>query len=164
MAGEEAHMDDRRNCKCFCGSVRFNARGRPIFRGFCHCTICQAFNQAPFADVTLFRSKDVDMPDPASLQYKTYRPPPAVQRGKCLACGRPAIEFLRIFPMPKLIIVPSANILDATLVPDPSLHIFYNRRVADIVDNLPKFNGYWKSQLAFGHKLTVSLLRGESRT
>jgi hypothetical protein len=156
-------MGDRRNCQCFCGKVRFNVRGRPIFRGFCHCTICQAFNQAPYADVTLFRSKDVDMPDRELLEYKTYRPPPALQRGKCLACGLPAVEFMCIFPLPTLIIVPSANILDPALVPEPSLHIFYSRRLADVGDNLPKFNGYWRSQLAFGQKLMASLLRGESR-
>jgi hypothetical protein len=157
-------MDDRRNCRCACGKVRFNARGRPILRGFCHCTLCQAFNQAPYADVTLFRARDVDMPDSALVEYKTYRSPPAVQRGRCLACGRPAVEFMRIFPMPKLIIIPTANILDAALVPKPSLHIFYDRRVAGVADDLPKFNGYWSSQLAFGHKLTVSLLRAGSRT
>jgi hypothetical protein len=156
-------MDNRQNCQCSCGKARFNVHGRPVLRGFCHCTICQAFNQAPYADITLFHATDVAMPSAEFVEYKVYRLPPAVQRGKCIACGRPVVEFMRIFPMPKLIIVPSSNILDPEFVPKPSLHIFYDRRLAEIDDDLPKFNGYWKSQLAFGHKLVASLLRGESR-
>jgi hypothetical protein len=155
-------MEDRQNCQCSCGKARFNVRGHPMFRGFCHCTICQAYNDAPYADITLFRAKHVDMPRAGSVEYKTYRAPPAVQRGKCIACGRPAVEFIHIFPMPKLIIVPSANILDPALVPKPALHIFYDSRVADVDDDLPKFQGYLSSQLAFGRQLVASLLRGES--
>ena len=153
-------MDNVQNGRCSCGKARFNVRGRPLLRGFCHCTICQAFNQAPYADVTVFRAKDVDMPASESLDYKTYRPPPAVQRGKCVACGHPVIEFMHMFPMPKLTIVPSANILDPALVPKPALHIFYNSRLADIDDDLPKFNGYLISQFAFGRRLFASPLRG----
>ncbi|HEY4750960.1 MAG TPA: GFA family protein [Steroidobacteraceae bacterium] len=156
-------MGDGYNCQCSCGKARFNVHGRPILRGFCHCTICQAFNQAPYADITLFRAKDVDMPGTEFLRYKAYRPPPAVQRGTCIACERPVVEFMRMPPMPMLIIVPSANILDPAFVPRPSLHIFYNRRSADIDDDLPKFSGYWKSQLAFGRRLVAALLRRESR-
>jgi hypothetical protein len=89
----------------------------------------------------------------------SVRGPPILraQRGKCLACGRPAIEHMQMFPMPKLIIIPSANILDPAFVPKPSLHIFYNRRVADIDDDLPKFDGYWRNQLAFGQRLVAAL-------
>lgn len=124
---------------------------------------CRAQRQAPYADITVFRAKDVGMPGAEFVEYRGYRPPPAVQRGKCTGCGRPVVEFMRIFPMLKLILVPSSNILDPAVVPKPSLHIFYNRRLADIVDDLPKCDRYWKSQLAFGHELVASLLRGESR-
>ena len=151
-------MEDRQNCQCSCGKARFSVHGRPIFRGFCHCTICQAFNQAPYADITLFRARDVAMPAPELVEYRTYRKPPAVQRGKCIACGGPALEFVQVFPMPRLIIVPSGNILDAALVPKPALHIFYDRRLVDFDDDLPKYTGYWQSQLAFGRKLLASLI------
>ena len=152
-------MGSRDNCQCPCGQTQFGVQGRPLLRAFCHCTICQAFNQAPYADVTLFRAKAVNMPSPDLVEYRTYRPPPAIQRGVCPACHRPALEVMNILPMPKLVIVPSANIRDPELFADPSLHIFYNHRVDDVNDGLPKFNGYLNSQLAFGHRLIRSLLR-----
>ena len=147
------------DCACECKHTRFTAHGQPLLRAFCHCTICQAFNNAPFADITLFHTPDVDMPATDQVLFNTHRPPPAVQRGVCRDCGRPAIEVLQIFPLPKLIIVPSANIRDASVLPTPSLHVFYHRRVADIDDGLPKFAGYWKSQLAFGHRVLGALRR-----
>ena len=146
------------NGHCSCGEVKFNVSGKPILRAFCHCTICQAYNNAPYADITLFRSSDVVMPQKRSVEFNSYKFPPIVQRGKCVSCGKAAVEYLNVFPMPKIIIVPSHNIDDKAFVPDASFHVFYDKRVSDIQDELPKYNGYLKSELAFGHKLISSLL------
>ncbi len=151
--------DSNLNCRCSCGETRFNVSDEPLFRAFCHCTICQEYNQAPYADITLFRAKDVIKPQEERVEFKAYRFPPFIQRGKCISCGKAAIEYLKILPIPKLIIVSSDNIKDKAFVPEPSIHIFYDTRVADIQDELPKYDGYLKSQLALGHKLIVSLLR-----
>lgn len=146
------------NGHCSCGEAKFNVNGKPLLRAFCHCTICQAYNEAPFADITLFRSSDVIMPEAGSVVFTVHAFPPIVQRGKCVTCQKAVIEFLRVFPVPKIIIVPSKNIIDKGLIPEPSLHIFYDKRVADIQDDLPKYNGYLKSELAFGQKLIASVL------
>lgn len=146
-------------CQCACGATRFSVQGPPLLRGFCHCTICQEFNQSAFADISVYRAGDVAMPDSDTLEFRAYRPPPAVQRGRCKACGGPAIEVMQIFPLPRLIIVPSGH-LPAACRRDPALHVFYNSRQADVDDDLPKYSGYWKSQLAFGRRLLGALLRG----
>ncbi|MDC0661396.1 GFA family protein [Marinobacter sp. SS21] len=152
-------MNDSLNAQCPCASTQFSLQGKALMRGFCHCTICQAFNQSGYADITVFRAKDVTKPDPALVDFKSYRSPPVLQRGKCSHCHKPAIEYFHLFPMPELVIVPTANILDSALIPEPSLHIFYNRRVEDIQDNLPKYSGYLRSQLAFGQQLVMALWR-----
>ncbi len=130
-------------------------------RAFCHCTVCQSFNQAPFADITLFRGRDVDMPADGLVNYKAYLPPPIVPRGKCVQCDRPAVEYLRF--LPRVVIVPTANIQDRSLVPEPSLHVFYDTRVADIDDGLAKYEGYLRSQSAFIALLYKRLLRSERK-
>lgn len=153
--------ENQHACQCSCGETRFSVQGLPLLRGYCHCTICQEFNQAPFADISIFKAGDVILPNPQSVEYKAYRPPPAVQRGKCKTCGTPAVEFMQIFPLPKLIIVPTSNLPEECIV-QPVLHAFYHSRVSDIEDDLPKYSGYWRSQIAFGHKVAMSLLRGTS--
>ena len=147
------------NALCHCGVVAFSIHGAPRLHGYCHCTICQAFNEAPFADITLFRQRDVTLPSEELLDYQFYTSPPMVRRGKCKACGKPAVETLSLPLLPKLVIVPTANIRDAALVPPPSIHMFYHRRQAEVQDNVPKYEGYLRSQLAFGRRLIGSLLR-----
>ena len=146
------------NGQCSCGAARFAVHGRPLLRAFCHCSICQAFNDAAYADITLFRVRDVVLPEKGQVEFRTYRPPPAARRGKCVDCGAPAIELLKLPLAGELAIIPSMNIADHAFVPEPALHIFYHRRVADIEDKLPKYSGYWRSQLAFSCRLLPALL------
>lgn len=146
-------------CGCPCGAVEYTVHGAPLLRGYCHCTICQSFNQAPFSDITVFHADDVALPDEASVDYRTFRPPPAVQRGVCRACGKPAVEYIKLPLMPKLIVVPSLNIRQLERIPAPALHVFYHRRQADVADALPKYQGYLASQTAFLGRIALRLRR-----
>ena len=132
----------------------------PLFRILCHCSICRKFNGgAPFADVLTFRSSDVTKPLADTVRFQAYRPPPNVQRGKCAACNAPAIEVFETPLLPALVMVPRAVIDDSVPLPAPVGHMFYESRVADVADSLPKFRGYWRSQLAFGRHLFAALRR-----
>ena len=146
------------NTHCSCGRVNYNIVGKPLLRAFCHCSICQAVNKAPYADITLFRYRDVVTPGDVNLEFKSHKFPPILKRGKCVACDNIAIEYLQLVAIPRMVIVPSDNVDDKSLIPAPALHIFYESRVADIEDSLPKYKGYLSSQLAFGRKLIDSLL------
>lgn len=147
------------NASCQCHETAFAIHGKPLLRGFCHCSICQEFNEAPYGDITIFRARDVDLPDEQKVNYKYYTSPPMVRRGKCAACGKPAVETLSLPLMPELVIVPSANVHESGLVPEPAMHIFYGSRQADVQDELPKYQGYLRSQLAFSMKLIKALFR-----
>lgn len=146
------------NASCQCNHVQFEIKGPPLVRGYCHCTICQEFNQAPFADITLYRYKDVAMPSADHVNYKAYAKPEIVQRGKCAQCNKPAVEYAHMGPLGKVVIVPSENVKDSALLPEPSMHLFYNRRKADANDALPKYDGYLRSQVAFMKKVIGGLL------
>lgn len=147
------------NCHCACGQASFEVHGTPLLRAFCHCTICQAFNAAPFSDITLFRRRDVRMPDANTVSYRNYASPAMVYRGKCVKCESPAVEYIDFALMPDIVIVPTANIVEPTYVPQPALHIFYDTRVADVDDGLPKHQGFLTSQGAFGWHLLKALVR-----
>lgn len=153
-------MQSDANGHCHCDATRISVAGPPLVRGYCHCTICQAFNQGPYADITIFRARDVHFPADSPIEFRAYRSPPLVSRGKCSGCQHPAIEFLRLPAMPKLAILPSANIDAPELVPPAALHIFYDTRVADFDDGLPKYSSYLSSQIGFGRRIVAALLRG----
>ena len=143
---------------CQCGGVHFSARQSPLFRAICHCGICQRFNQASFGDVTVFRAGAVEAPRADTVAYQHHRWPPIVRRGRCKQCDKPAIEWLDAWL--RLAIVPSANLQTAKQLPLASLHIFYDCRVADVEDDLPKYRGYLASQWAFMRRVLGARRRG----
>ncbi len=145
---------------CACGATDFETDGEPLFRILCHCTICQRFNSAPFADVLVFRAEDVTLQPRDAVNFETYKPPPNVQRGKCATCAQPAIEVFTAPILPKLVMVPTPMLgLDAQ-VPLPIAHIFYDKRVSDMNDAYPKHRGFLRSQLAFLNYVRLAKRQG----
>lgn len=152
-------VNSPQHCQCSCATTQFRTTGPALFRILCHCTICQKFSNAPYADVVVFRAKDVERPATGIVEFDTYKPPPNVQRGKCSACQKPAIEIFESPLFPNLTIVPYAMFSPPGAMPEPVAHIFYEHRISDADDNLPKYRGYAGSQLAFGKYLISAMLR-----
>jgi hypothetical protein len=141
------------NCQCECGHTRLTVSGAARLRMLCHCTICQRFNRASHADVLVFHTKQVTLADPASVDFKTYKPPPNVNRGVCQQCRQPAIEVFAMPLMPKLTMVPAAMFSDPSALPEPCAHMFYEHRQQDVDDDLPKVKGFVRSQWLFFRRL-----------
>jgi hypothetical protein len=155
--------DVKQECFCECGASRFEVNGQPIGRFFCHCLICQAFNKRQYADVTVFRARSVRLAGGCVLDFKRHRPFPGLDRGTCAACHAPVVEFMRPWPLPRLAFVPAQTFPDRSALPPPRRHIFYERRVHDVSDNLPKMSGYWPSELfVTGMILTDSVRLGRT--
>ena len=136
-------------CTCSCGATSFQTLGMPLFRFFCHCTLCQRFNAAPFADIVVFRAEDVVLPPRGSVIFDTYRPPPNVQRGKCATCGQPAVSVFATRFLPRLVTVPRPMFTSDAELPSPMGHGFYDARVSDAKDSLPKYEGYFRNLFVF---------------
>lgn len=144
-------------CSCECGSVSYSVPDKPLLRMYCHCTICQKFNDAAFGDIFVYRASDIEKPEATLVKFDTYRPPPNVQRGKCASCARPAIEVLEMPLLPSLILVPGNMQKDNGTLPKAKGHVFYESRLEDMQDDLAKHSGYLKSQLVFGKHLLMAL-------
>jgi hypothetical protein len=145
------------DCACLCGASRFAVRGDPIGRFFCHCTICQRAYGKPFADVTYFWAESVTLPSNQPVEFRRHRPPPALRRGRCAKCGNPVVSLLGFPRSLALAFVPSQNFPRPAELPAPGGHIFYDRRVADIADAVPRFSGYWASQTHVTRSILASL-------
>lgn len=145
-------------CSCACGNVSYQVPSQPLLRVYCHCSICQNFNNAPYGDILVYRAAEIDAPDKTLVKFDTYRPPPNVQRGKCISCLSPAIELLNMSFFPKLIIVPASMHNPSKDLIAAKAHVFYEGRRENAEDDLPKYSGYLKSQLAFGRYLLPALI------
>ncbi|MEO0616090.1 MAG: hypothetical protein AAFY69_08130 [Pseudomonadota bacterium] len=139
--------------QCTCGAVSIAISAAPRFRVLCHCSICRAFNNDTHADILVYSAPNVEPHEPGTIAFKRWRPPPNVRRGVCVSCGQPALERFKAPPFMNLTMIPTPMV--AAPVPEPAAHIFYDKRVADVDDALPKHEGYWASQWAF-MKLVMS--------
>jgi hypothetical protein len=107
---------------------RFAVDGGPIGRFYCHCTICQEFNRSPYADVTAFPARAVALPEDSAVKFRRYRPPLAIDRGSCAACGGPVLEFMALGPLKMFAFVSSQNFERPSELPEPSLQSTPRRR------------------------------------
>jgi hypothetical protein len=145
-------------CGCACGKSEFHIDGIPLTRFLCHCTICRIYTGECFNDVAAFWAGAISVPAEFPVAFKKHRPPPNVSRGLCRHCGKPVVEFMTLAPFVRLAFVPTKNIPNAQLLPFPSAQIFYDRRVKECDDSIPKFSGYWSSQLAVTRLILGSLV------
>ncbi|NIY84382.1 GFA family protein [Vibrio hepatarius] len=142
------YLTTPQHATCQCGACSFElAESTAVARFICHCTICQQFNNNRFADVTLFKAKALQSSSYDNVEFKKYRLPPNINRGVCKLCGEPALEIGGVGPV-KIAFIPTNNFKDSGELPPPAIHMFYHRRIEDIVDDLPKYEGYVSSELA----------------
>lgn len=144
---------------CPCGRARFTLSAAPIARFYCHCLICQRLYAAPHADVSVIPARHVRGPDRDTVAIGRHRPPPALARALCRHCGKPVLGMLGFAGLPLLAFVPSANLADPALLPRPAAHLFWNRRTSEHADTLPRYSGYWRSELA----VVATVLRAAAR-
>ena len=80
-----------------------------------------------------------------NLIYKELKKPPTVNRGFCPECNYPVIGFLKAFPRLELAMVPSYTLAKNYDLAKSRAHYFYDTRIANIEDDLPKYTTYLSS-------------------
>lgn len=139
--------------QCQCGQSELQVNNKPLLRFICHCEICQEYTGRDFSDVVFFLEKDVEVVDKSQLNYKKYKRPPAVNRGKCMYCQQPFVEHLSLPLIPDLTLIPSPVLEEKISLPKPLCHVFYHKKVHDIHDDIPKYSGFLSSQITLLSKI-----------
>ncbi|KAJ5831767.1 hypothetical protein N7474_000078 [Penicillium riverlandense] len=141
--------------RCECGKVSYMLKSeRPLDAKYCHCRGCQVMHGAPFQWAAIFHKEDISFTNGASgLAFyssshnsQEYQLPTKVS---CAFCHSPIMDEGRnvclLFP----------ELIDLTGSGDekrrqlegfkPTCHIFYEQRMLDLEDGLPKWSGMDKS-------------------
>lgn len=134
------------NCSCECGKSKFQLKAEPKLRFRCHCKICQKVYKKNFSDFVIVKADQVELPKLNGIQFQKHKSFFAVDRGKCPSCSYPAMAWFKNIPGLPLAMIPAANYPKEVELPAVQAHIFYDSRVEDINDDLPKVSGYLKSE------------------
>lgn len=132
---------------CFCESIRYEVSADPVDAKICHCLACQKLHGAPMQWAAIFHKHHVRFTTGIeSLSFfnneQGLRERILPCKVSCSVCGTPiADEGRRMWlAFPSLFQFESQH-----EIPDsfkPTCHIFYNMRVTDHWDNLPKWSGH----------------------
>lgn len=137
---------------CFCGRIRYEVSADPVDAKLCHCRACQVLHGAPMQWAAIFYKHQVRFS--AGLDHLRFFNSEQNMKERilpckvsCNVCGTPiADEGRRMWlSFPVLF-----EFRKGSEVPDsfkPTCHIFYDQRVIDINDNLPKWSRHKNSSL-----------------
>lgn len=156
MSADDSNTNVHTTGGCSCGKVRYTLKGATLFRAYCHCQTCQAYNQAERADILVMRSGDVVLDGEHHIDFRFHQKPPVIKRGTCASCGGVAIEKIHLPLSPKLTIIPAQTLDAPERAPRADFHMFYHRSIKEAEDRLPTHSGYLKSQWAF----TAAVIKG----
>ncbi|MGB7756888.1 MAG: GFA family protein [Salinisphaera sp.] len=128
---------------CDCGATRLIARGKPSRSTFCHCESCRRLYGVEVLSASAWPNESVKrtVSDEATLighRLAGRR----MWRYHCSHCGR----LMHGRNRSGEIVIPNERFREAAggLLPGavtPAEHLFYNQRVLDIADDLPKHAG-----------------------
>ena len=136
--------------QCYCGAVRYEVSAEPVDAKICHCRNCQVLHGAPMQWAAIFHKRDVRLTSGA--EHLRFYNSELDRRERILPCkvscarcgtliadeGRSMwLAFPSLFDFGTPPCVPRAF--------EPSCHIFYSMRVADVHDALPKWYGHKES-------------------
>ncbi|KAE9385033.1 hypothetical protein BT96DRAFT_960815 [Gymnopus androsaceus JB14] len=129
---------------CYC------VKGKPILSAFCHCTLCQRLAGAPCVATVHFPA-DVftwthPQPHEATLDMYSVADKPWKNRFRCKSCG----ACVASYSTTKLKYSIWAGQLERDEhgrtknwdIVKPTAHMFYDTRMLDVNDGLPKWEGY----------------------
>lgn len=145
---------------CSCYSNTYTINHTPIARFICHCSICQEYTGQAYNDVTVLLKPDVSDLKLIRTKFRRWKLPPNIKRGLCTRCNKPSIEMAI---GGSLILIPTNNYPDIVALPAPTMHLFYNRRVEDMDDDLPKYDGFMQSQTMMLKALTKGIYKRVKR-
>ena len=133
--------------RCYCGETRYEVAADPVDAKICHCRTCQQLHGAPMQWAAIFHKRDVRITAGAEHlrfynsdrnRYERVQP----CKVSCALCGTLIADEGRNM----WLAFPSLFDFGAPpKVPEsfkPTCHIFYQMRVMDIADDLPKWSGH----------------------
>lgn len=131
---------------CHCKRVQFQlGREKPLDAKYCHCTTCQVLHGAPFQWASIFHKEDLNFTK-GHHELGWYDSAEKTTRHKlpckvsCAYCRTPIMDEGRnmILLFPTLLHFKNKQEQEKF---KPSCHMFYSRRVVDIMDGIPKWTG-----------------------
>ncbi|NKF50441.1 hypothetical protein G3R49_07610 [Shewanella sp. WXL01] len=132
-------MTDKHHVHCDCGKVQLALTGLPKVHGFCHCEDCRELLQVPYHSVLAWEPEFVEFTQ-GEQEIRVFQHP--TKRMTRVFCGHCGDVLYNTNAMGwKLVSQLMFTKCNGNKLPqgfESSSHFFYDRRIVDIDDELPK--------------------------
>ena len=125
---------------CDCKAVELCLAGHPIVHAHCHCVDCRELLNVPYHAVTAWNREDVTIPKGSDKLVEYQHPELDMKRVFCAHCGEVLFNTNSMgWRVVSQWLIAKCN--DGELPPElcSDKHFFYEQRVVDVVDELPKY-------------------------
>ncbi|CAK5264468.1 unnamed protein product, partial [Mycena citricolor] len=132
---------------CTCGLVQFNLSSKPLFSVFCHCTRCQRADGAIFVASAHFPDEAFAFTASSAPhnELETVGDMKLYRCKQCRSCAAAKLDTGNWALRPTQFARGADDMVLNWDILKPTAHIFYNTRVVDVQDGLPKWAGFPRS-------------------
>lgn len=129
------------SCKvqCDCGSVALEMTGAPKVHAFCHCEDCRALLDVPYHSIAAWDADNVRITSGAEHAIEYKFPTLEMTRVFCKHCGEVLYNTNAAgWRLVSQLLIRKCNNDELPAGFESNAHFFYDRRIVDIGDQLPK--------------------------
>ncbi|MCG6940289.1 MAG: GFA family protein [Thiohalocapsa sp.] len=133
-------MPETYKVHCTCAAVELTITGAPIVHAHCHCMDCRELLNLPYCPVAAWSASQVVVSRGAKSLVEYQHPKLGMRRAFCPRCGEVLYNTNAMgWRVVSQLLLAKCNrgVLPAELAPDK--HFFYEQRVVDVHDHLPKY-------------------------
>lgn len=132
-------MSDICHIHCDCGAVSAQMTGDPKVRAFCHCEDCRELLQVPYHSVLAWDGDQVRISKGEAVVFAFQHPHKRMKRFHCMHCGDVLFNTNAMgWKIVSQLMYRKSNDGHLPQALQSNAHFFYDRRVVDVNDALPK--------------------------
>lgn len=132
-------MSEKFQAHCDCGAVTIEMSGMPKVQAFCHCEDCRDLLDVPYHSVTAWDADHVTVTSGEEHLVSYNHPTLDMSRVFCRNCGETVYNTNAMgWRLVSQLLIAKCN--GGKLPPElqSNAHFYYDRRIVDIDDQLPK--------------------------
>lgn len=132
-------MIEKHQIHCDCNTVEVTMDGEPKVHAFCHCEDCRELLQVPYHSVLAWESEQIEITKGEQEVIEYQHPDKRMKRIFCKHCGDVLYNTNAMsWKIVSQLMFQKCNENELPESLKSNAHFFYDRRIVDIEDQLPK--------------------------
>lgn len=132
-------MSEQHTVSCDCNAVQVTMTGSPKVHAFCHCEDCRELLQVPYHSVLAWEADQLQISRGQEDVVEFQHPSKHMKRIFCKHCGDVLYNTNAMqWKLVSQLLFKRCNDNKLPVSYESNAHFFYDRRIVDINDELPK--------------------------